>query len=215
MATEYRIVRAAPEDIPAIAALFTECFRDSILHHCGRIPKPQAMQDIFSLVYAAEPAGALVARTGAGEVVGYCFAPTALYRLWLLGLFGGHLFKWAWRWLTGRYGFGLQPVKIIFLNKLAFFRSAVTPAKAANARILSIAVGPAWRGRGIAGALMGEAIAYFGGRKVDRVRLEVRPDNAPAIRVYEKWGFLADGYTYDSQGPWLIMIKEMEPGRNV
>lgn len=215
MDTEYRIVHAGPEDIPAIAALFTECFKDSVLHHCGRIPKPQAMQDVFSLVYYAEPDGALLARTGTGEVVGYCFAPTALYRLWLVGLFGGHIFKWAWRWLSGRYGFGLHPVKIILLNKLAFFRSAVTPTKAANARILSIAVDPAWRGRGVAGALMGEAIAYFGVCNVKRVRLEVRPDNAPAIRVYEKWGFVRDGYTYDSQGPWLIMIKEMEPGRDV
>lgn len=215
MDTEYRIVHAEPEDIPAIAALFTECFKESVLHHCGRIPKPQAMQDVFSLVYSAEPEGTLLARATSGEAIGYCFAPTALYRLWRIGLFGGHIFKWAWRWLTGQYGFGLHPVKIILLNKLAFLRSSVTPTKAAGARILSIAVAPSWRGRGVAGALMGEAVAYFSYREVPRVRLEVRPDNVPAIRVYEKWGFAADGYTYDSQGPWLIMMKEMEPGKDV
>lgn len=209
---EYRVERARAADVPAIAALFTASFRDSVLHHCGRLPAPQAMQDVFSLVYEAEPAAALVARAADGSLAGYCFAPVALPRLWLRAVTGGHLFRWAWRWLTGRYGFGLHPVKVIVLNKLAFLRSAATPTKAAGARILSIAVADAWRGRGMATALMAEAMAYFRSRGVKRVRLEVRPDNAPAIKVYEHYGFAAAGYTYDSQGPWLIMMKEMEQG---
>lgn len=206
------VERAHAADVPAIAALFTVSFRESVLHHCGRLPKPQAMEDVFTLVYEAEPAAALVARTAGGEVAGYCFAPTALPRLWLRAVTGGHVFKWAWRWLTGRYGFGAHPVLVILLNKLAFLRSATTPSKAASARILSIAVAPSWRGRGLARAMMAEAIAYFRAKRVARVRLEVRPDNASAIRVYEDCGFVAAGFTYDSQGPWLIMMKEMEQG---
>lgn len=207
---EYRITRAAMRDVPAIAALFTECFRESVLHHCGKLPKPQAMQDVFALVYEAEPAAALLAVSGEGEAIGYCLAPTRLTELWVRAITGGHVFRWAWRWLSGRYGFGLHPVRVIFLNKLAFLRSAATPTQAAQARILSVAVTDAWRGRGVASALMGEAMTYFLKCGVPRVRLEVRPDNVPAIRVYEKWGFTAAGYTYDSQGPWLIMLKEME-----
>lgn len=206
---EYVVGQATPADIPAIAALFTVSFEESVLHHCGRLPKPQAMEDVFALVYEAEPAAALVARAG-GETIGYCFAPTELPRLWLRAVFGGHLFRWAWRWLTGRYGFGLHPVKVIVLNKLAFLQSAAAPTKAASARILSIAVAPAWRGQGVAGALMAASMVYFASRRAGRVRLEVRPDNAPAIRVYKRFGFTAAGYTYDSQGPWLIMLKEME-----
>ncbi len=206
-----RVERAHAADVPAVAALFTVSFEASVLHHCGRLPKPQAMEDVFALVYEAEPEAAIVARAG-DEVVGYCFAPTALPRLWLRAVAGGHIFKWAWRWLTGRYGFGLHPVWVIVLNKLSFLRSAATPTKAANARILSIAVAPAWRGRGVARAMMAEALAYFLARRAARVRLEVRPDNAPAIKVYEDCGFVAAGYTYDSQGPWLIMMKEMEQG---
>jgi ribosomal-protein-alanine N-acetyltransferase len=209
MNRDYVVGQAAPADIPAIAALFTVSFRESVLHHCGRLPKPQAMEDVFALVYEAEPAAALVARAG-GQTIGYCFAPTALPRLWLRAVLGGHIFRWAWRWLTGRYGFGLHPVRLIILNKLVFLRSAASPTKAANARILSIAVAPEWRGQGVAGALMAAAVAYFSARKAVRVRLEVRPDNAPAVKVYERFGFVAAGYTYDSQGPWLIMLKEME-----
>lgn len=207
---KFVVVRAELADVPAIANLFTQSFIDSVLHHCGgRLPKPQAMQDVFTLVYQAEPAAALLAKDQAGQLLGYCFAPVGLNKLWRQALTGGHLLKWAWRWLSGQYGFGLHPVKIIVMNKLAFLRSAVTPGKAANARILSIAVAEAARGRGIASALLLEADNYFRDNKVTRVRLEVRPENRPAIRVYEKLGYYQEGTTYDSQGPWLIMFKEI------
>lgn len=206
-----RIEQATLAEIPVIAALFTESFKESVLHHCGgRLPKAQAMEDVFTLVYQTEPKAALVARLADGTYVGYCFAPTCLAGLWLRALWGGHLLKWAWRWLTGKYGFGLHPVKIIVLNKVAFLQSAMKPCQTANARILSIAVAPAARGQGIASQLIGAAVRYFKGQKVKKVRLEVRPDNGAAIRVYEKWGFVETGYTVDSQGKWLIMFKEME-----
>lgn len=205
------IEQAKFTDIPVIAALFTESFKESVLHHCGgRLPKPLAMQDVFTLVYEAEPEAALLARLVDGTYVGYCFAPTRLSGLWLRALWGGHLVKWTWHWLTGQYGFGLHPLKIIVLNKIAFLNSAVSPAKSANARILSIAVAKAVRGRGIASLLIKAAMDYFKTQQVRRVRLEVRPENLAAIRVYEKQGFVADGYTMDSQGKWLIMFKEME-----
>ncbi len=203
------ITRAVRSDIPAIAALFTESFYDSVIHHCGHLPKPQAMQDVFSLVYEAEPEAAFIAKED-GRVVGYCFAPARLHSLWVRALVGGHLLKWAWRWLNGRYGVGLYPVKVILMNKIAFLRSSLKPQKAADARILSIAVASSHRGRKIATMLMKEALQYFRACRVGRVRLEVRPDNLPAIKVYRKLGFADGGFTADSQGEWLIMYKEMD-----
>jgi ribosomal protein S18 acetylase RimI-like enzyme len=203
------IEQAVAANIPAIAALFTDSFKESVLHHCGKLPKPQAMEDVFALVYHAEPEAAFTARSSDGRVIGYCFAPARLSRLWRQAVLGGHIFKWGWRWITGRYGFGLYPVKMILCNKIAFLHSSFQPAKAANARILSIAVDRSWRGQGIAGRLMQAAITYFIDCGAPRVRLEVRPDNISAIRVYEKYGFIPDGCTYDSQGEWLIMVREM------
>lgn len=210
MDSHISIERAIKSDVPRIAELFTECFRESVIHHCGKLPRPRAMQDVFTLVYEAEPEAALVAKTAQGEIVGYCFAPVRLSALWRRCVFTGALFIWAWRWLTGQYGFGFYPVKIIAINKLLFLRSSLKPFKAANARILSVAVTEAWRGRGIAGALLSEAIVYFAAQGAKRVRLEVRPDNAPAVAVYERYGFVPDSRTQDSQGEWLIMFKEME-----
>lgn len=209
MRDDISVTRAARQDIPAIAALFTESFYDSVIHHCGHLPKPQAMQDVFGLVYEAEPEAALIACKD-GKVIGYCFAPARLHSLWVRALTGGHIVKWAWRWVTGRYGFGLYPVKVMLMNKLAFLRSSLQPRKAADARILSIAVSHEYRGRQVATALMGEALHYFRTRRAGRVRLEVRPDNTPALRVYRKLGFVDGGVTADSQGEWLIMYKELD-----
>ena len=207
--TGYKIDRAGLDDIAAIGALFTESFMDSVLFHCGCVPKPRAAEDIFTLVYKAEPEASFVARTSGGKVVGYCFAPTDISKLWVKAVTQGYLLKWCFHWLTGRYGVGFYPVKKVLFNKLAFFRSAVTPGKRAKARILSIAVDQACRGQGLGGALMDKAGAYFQGKKVKRVRLEVRPDNLFAIRLYERQGFIQDGTTQNPQGEWLIMFKEM------
>ncbi|HAK75212.1 MAG TPA: GNAT family N-acetyltransferase, partial [Sporomusaceae bacterium] len=66
------VTRTVEANIKAIAALFTVCFYDSVIHHCGKLPKPQAMEDVFTLVFRAEPAAALVAKDEKGTIIGYC-----------------------------------------------------------------------------------------------------------------------------------------------
>lgn len=203
-------IRATPEDIPGIGKLFLASFSDSVIHTCGKIPNFAAITDLFSCVLAAEPEAVFVARDAAGQVVGYIFAPSSIENIWKRAIFRGHLLHWAWRWLKGDYGFGWYPVKIMFFNKINFFRSALTPQVHASARILSVAVSPLARGQGLGTKLMRCAMAYFQARKVSGIRLEVRPDNTSARKIYEKLGFIDAGLTRDSQGDWLIMLKEME-----
>ncbi|MGE5591182.1 MAG: GNAT family N-acetyltransferase [Bacillota bacterium] len=67
----------------------------------------------------------------------------------------------------------------------------------------------------MATALMRRALDYLDRRGVAQVRLEVRPDNAPALAVYSRLGFRVAGSTSDSQGPWLIMLRSrpgLQPG---
>lgn len=202
--------KAAPEDVSGIGKLFLESFTDSVVHTCGKVPNFAAIEDLFACVYEAEPEAAFVAHDTSGQVIGYVLAPSRIGNIWRTALCRGYLFRWAWHWLKGDYGFGLYPVKIMFCNKLEFFRSAYTPKVHAAARILSVAVSTQARGQGIATRLMTCAMDYFQEKRVPRVRLEVRPDNLPAIRVYEKLGFINAGFTRDSQGEWRIMLKEME-----
>lgn len=57
------------------------------------------------------------------------------------------------------------------------------------ARIYSLVVAPPGRGRGLAQALVRDAEQHAGARGLTRLRLEVRADNHPARRFYEKLGY--------------------------
>ena len=202
--------RATLADVPGIGRLFLASFPESIRHTCGTIPNFAAVEDLFTCIYEAEPRAAFVAKEATSQVVGYVLAPSKISNLWKRAVLGGHIFRWAWRWLKGDYGFGLYPIKVMVLNKIGFLHSAFTAQISAEARILSVAVDPSMRGQGVATRLMNCAMEYFVEQKAPLIRLEVRPSNLPAKKIYEKLGFKAAGYTRDSQGTWLIMLKELE-----
>ena len=53
----------------------------------------------------------------------------------------------------------------------------------------NIAVAPAYRRQGVADALL-SVVTGFGREHLSRLMLEVRASNAPAIALYEKYGFV-------------------------
>lgn len=57
------------------------------------------------------------------------------------------------------------------------------------AEVVSVAVDPAWRGQGIACALMRGTLRRLRLRHVSRVTLAVRPSNWRALELYAKFGF--------------------------
>jgi ribosomal protein S18 acetylase RimI-like enzyme len=60
------------------------------------------------------------------------------------------------------------------------------------AYITSVSVLRAWTGNGIAERLTNRCIEYVVAAGFHRIRLEVASDNIPAIRLYEKCGFVAE-----------------------
>jgi ribosomal-protein-alanine N-acetyltransferase len=81
-----------------------------------------------------------------------------------------------------------------------------------EAEILSVAVAPAWRGRGFARPLLDlhlRRIAGLGGRTVF---LEVEERNAPANRLYRRAGFYEigrrQGY-YDNGAAALVLRRDL------
>ena len=58
-----------------------------------------------------------------------------------------------------------------------------------EAEILSIAVDPKGRGRGLGEALMREAILRLRADRVEKLLLEVDGNNAPAVSLYNRLGF--------------------------
>ncbi len=59
--------------------------------------------------------------------------------------------------------------------------------------INNVMVAEEYRGRGIAQALMSELLLQGAAMGIENFTLEVRVSNAPAIRVYEKLGFVSEG----------------------
>jgi len=58
-----------------------------------------------------------------------------------------------------------------------------------SARIYSLGIDPKFQGRGIATRLIERAAEIVRGMKKERLTLEVRTDNTPAIRLYARNGF--------------------------
>jgi ribosomal-protein-alanine N-acetyltransferase len=68
---------------------------------------------------------------------------------------------------------------------------------AGELEILNLAVGPAWRRRGIGRGLMERAMEGLAARGVGRVFLEVRASNAGAQAFYSQLGFAEAGRRRD------------------
>ena len=189
-----------------MAHVYLAAFPDSIRHFfADRPPQPQAVADMLLVPLLAEPGCGWVAEAH-GSVVGYCLAPAHVSRLPGV-LWRGHLSRMLGRWLAGAYGVGLPAAARLARNSLTLSRR---DPHHVEAHILSLAVHPDWQGRGLGRELLQRSLESLERRGARRVRLEVRPDNAAATRLYEKLGFVAVGRTHDSQGEWSIMIREGE-----
>ncbi|MBX7131459.1 MAG: GNAT family N-acetyltransferase [Fimbriimonadaceae bacterium] len=79
------------------------------------------------------------------------------------------------------------------------------------AHITSVSVLSAWTGRGIAADLMRQSLAHARRVGMRQIGLEVAGDNAPAIKLYEKLGFVAGQTTPAS----IRMSLSLESGGNM
>lgn len=64
---------------------------------------------------------------------------------------------------------------------------------AGEGEVTNVAVLPSWRGQGIGGRLMERLLADGKNEGIEAFTLEVRAGNLPAIRLYESFGFAAEG----------------------
>lgn len=208
----YTFRQARRDDLIGIARVFTAAFPATIRHYFATTPSPHVVAEPFALCLAAEPEAFHVAiDDDSGRLVGYIFAPARTGRLPWVAVGRGFIFRWFWRWITGQYRIGLSPVRAMTGNKLDFLASAGQSTVQAEARILSVAVHPDHQGRGLARELCRRALQRLDKLGARPVRLEVRPENGPAVKLYRDLGFKETGRTHDAQGDWLIMLRR-QPG---
>jgi ribosomal-protein-alanine N-acetyltransferase len=72
-------------------------------------------------------------------------------------------------------------------GRVAGYTAAVVRGEAAE--LVSIAVHPRYRGRGVAGVLLRRVLALLRADAIGQCWLMVRPGNRPAIRLYCAFGF--------------------------
>lgn len=203
------LAKASVADLTPCSQLFVEAFDESTRQALGKIPPIRLVHQVLRLLHDAEP-GAFIVAVQDGRIVGYVYAPLSLRGVWRTAVLRGHLLRWLAGWVRLRVG--LAPLRVLLLDKLYFVRSSVGGELATEARILSLAVDEAVRGTGVGTALVKQALRRFRRQGVARVRLEVRPWNEPALRIYSKLGFHVCGQTRDSRGEWLIMLCDLSGG---
>ncbi|WP_235561862.1 N-acetyltransferase [Marmoricola sp. Leaf446] len=86
---------------------------------------------------------------------------------------------------------------------------AVLSAVGDVAELQRIGVAPAWRRRGVAGLLLAAVVEHAGAAGADRLLLEVREDNGPALAFYARHGFeeLARRRRYYADGATAVVMQ--------
>ncbi len=174
---------ATPRDAPSLARLHIEGISGGFLPRLGM----GFMRRLYEAMVQWDEAVVLVADQGDGPIgfVAGTVSTGAFYRHFLRhhGLSAGIValprlvrpsnLRRAWE--TARYG----------------GEDVAWP----DAELLSMAVAPAQRGRGVGHRLGTALLSDLAERGVDQVKVVVASVNLPAIRAYEKMGFVAAGTT--------------------
>ena len=199
-------------DLPQVAELFLFSFAETIKHLYGaNIPRKdalqEALQDFFGFLLKEEPGAFWVIRRKEDteqKLSGYLVVSADLVYLWRRAVWGGYIFRWAAKFMTGAYGLSWRALGHLLINKMVFWRSS--RFQPCRAQILSLAVAENCRRQGLGRALLQKGITYLRKQSRHRIKLEVRPWNKAALRLYQSCGFTRAGTTRDTQGEWLVMV---------
>ncbi len=206
----YDIGPASAGDFDAIARLFTDGFPESVLHvYGGDKPDLAAIAEGFRFIWTLDNGHVQVARSvRTVEVAGYIAVLPSIRGFWRKVFGTGFAARMFFGWVGGKYRLPVRALPFVVGNKLAFVRGAQKIPKY-DAQILSIAVRPAGRGLGLGKALAAAGLEHLRAVGAHRVKLEVRPENTPALRTYQRLGFQQVGSYDDKQGSWWVMVKDL------
>lgn len=198
------ITRCRPAFVPQVASLFCTAFADSVGFFAADTPEiREAAEDAFGLLMDTYYDSFFVAVDDRDRIAGYIVMTDSVKRLWLKALTGGYAFRAAGKFLAGRYEIGMRSLYRMALNKLFYIRFNRSAGR--SGQVLSVAVHSDYRSMGVGKQLMERGLACLKEKGVNTVKLEVRPGNTPALRLYQGFGFEETGRMKDLQGEWIVM----------
>ena len=192
-------------ELGAAAEIFQAAFAHEHASRYREGARANSFLHVWSFLHELEPESFLAARED-GRLVGYAIFVPSLRRVQWEALRSGALLRWSLIALRGGFGLRLSAVWRVLMNKIMFLRSGGRYRSKGDAQLINIAVLPEAQGRGIAKALVREGLRVMRMRGVPEVRLEVRPWNHRAVRLYENTGWRQVGQTRDLEGEWLVMV---------
>ena len=172
-------------------------------------PSP-ALLSIWRFLQRHEPGGFIGAFDGEnGErIAGYAIFCASVGGMQRSALLSG---AWlAWALALARRPAAVRPRVLLarLANKVDFVRNGRRFRRRGDAQVINVGVDPAAQNRGYGKALVLAGLTYLRSCGVSECRLEVRPENASAVRVYIATGWREAGRTRDEQGEWLVMRAE-------
>jgi len=187
---------ANPKDIPQIVDIFFDSFSDLIRRRYGGLPSKKAVKDIMVLYIDAAQDGFIVAKES-DKIVGYVIAVENLRKPWG-ALFTKHILKLP---------LFLVPPRIFFVSAPTFWHFFV------GAHIVTEAVSPNIRGKGVGTKLAKLIVEYLEQKKVGLVHFETEANNEPIKKIYSKLGFKEGKKFRTGKIHWLTMSKDFRAAR--
>lgn len=202
-------------DIGRIARVYVEAFPESVKFFFGDSTPERVVKIVSAGFHVLWQAGCgfIVARESDGDVQGYCIIAADEAEVRASFFKNAVWLGFVKDLLRGRIPLRLNEAARLAANGAVLLLSyLVAPrnyACRAGARIFSIAVRKAARGRGLGRELLKRALAFATGKGAKVIKLEVRPENQAAVHLYRSAGFREVGKVKDLQGPWLAMEKTL------
>jgi len=200
------IISAKLQHIDSVVDIFCSAFENSILFFTPLNEELKGfLKDAFILLHKVYEEGFIIAKEGE-KVYGYAIMVDDIKILWLESISSGLLAKAAINLIKGNYGIDLNTFLKIIKNKLFYLKFEI--GSVPSAQLLSIGVHPDFHGKGVGRGLLKEGIKYIDSLGIKRIKLEVRPENTAAVKLYTQYGFEVVGEERDLQGKWLVMIRQ-------
>jgi len=166
--------------------------------------------DFLRLYRKRENRGFIVAAVDE-ETIGFILITKNLKRL-LFRLIVPGILSIAWKVFTRKYhGLAVRPLLAAAFGSFNYYGKsfAVEEKTGAAAQLVIMAVDKRFQGRGIGKQLLWKGYDYLKSCGVSLLKLEVRQDNAPAMHIYQKEGFVETGRVASAVGTSIVMVKTL------